>query len=157
MCGSTNMAELIKSISNDSRRQLNEQVEEYYKDQSITTDVNGCHIWQLNLSSNTRRNSSRYGLINIKIEDKVNKTTCWRRLGAHIVVYFLRTSQVPLKGVTDISHLCHNSLCVNFDHLNREPHSINIQRYTSQCKTTKICLGHTDEKSGDVFPKCIIN
>ena len=47
----------------------------------------------------------------------------------------------------DVSHLCHNTLCINYHHLSREPHLVNNSR--KECKTQGHCLGH------DIFPACV--
>lgn len=152
------MASRLLTLSDTYRQELETRIEEYYNNNSITVDQNGCHIWQLGLSSRIRRMSSQYGLMNVKIESKFHdKRSCRIKPGAHVVVYFLKTNQVPEKGVFDISHLCHNSICVNYQHLNREPHFINMDRYTSECKTKKRCTGHVDLCNEKVYPQCIIN
>lgn len=45
----------------------------------------------------------------------------------------------------DISHRCHEKLCVNPDHLSHEPHSINLRRRA--CKQQTQCRGHGQYKS----------
>jgi hypothetical protein len=49
----------------------------------------------------------------------------------------------------DVSHLCHNPLCINLTHLTLEPHRINIIRRT--CHTLHACIGHGD------YPNCLIS
>lgn len=48
----------------------------------------------------------------------------------------------------EISHLCHNSLCLNISHLVLEPHSINMERF--HCKVQHLC-------SGSHNPPCLLN
>lgn len=47
----------------------------------------------------------------------------------------------------DVSHVCHNSLCINYHHLSREPHWVNNGR--KECVSQGHCLGH------DIFPDCV--
>ena len=49
----------------------------------------------------------------------------------------------------ETSHLCHNKLCVNIDHLSLEPHSVNTQRRA--CVTNGRCIGH-----GAPYKNCIL-
>lgn len=48
----------------------------------------------------------------------------------------------------DASHLCHNSLCINPEHINLELHSVNNKRHT--CVSIKKCIHHGLE------PDCLI-
>lgn len=45
-----------------------------------------------------------------------------------------------IKGF-DVSHICHNSLCITFQHLSLEPHAVNIQR--KNCVSEKRCTSHS--------------
>ena len=47
-----------------------------------------------------------------------------------------------------ISHLCHNSRCIRPDHLNIEPHAINMERLRCTHSLPKKCLGH------EIYPDC---
>lgn len=75
---------------------------------------------------------------------------------AHRAMFMLKSNQyslspppnTPFKGPWDVSHLCHNSLCVNIDHLSYEPHIVNMQR--NICKREKHCCGHPE------FSECVI-
>ena len=49
----------------------------------------------------------------------------------------------------DISHLCHNRLCMLKDHLSAEPHSVNMSRVA--CVNRQLCEGHRP------YPPCILN
>ena len=51
-------------------------------------------------------------------------------------------------GITlDVSHICHNTLCVNISHLVLEPHSVNLSRKIC-VNSHKCCHNHT--------PACLI-
>jgi hypothetical protein len=51
--------------------------------------------------------------------------------------------------VGEISHLCHNSLCVNPAHLCLEPHHVNQHRST--------CVGRGHCYSHPGFPDCLLH
>ena len=142
------MASHLLSLTPDSIKTLTLEFQEYYKRNHITIDTSGCHIWQGSLSSTGRRHTSRYGqcwVTPVEHNQKPFKTS------AHIVAFFLENRTIPEKGVTDISHICHNSLCVNIEHLVKEIHWINIDR--NRCKETNYCFGHT--KGEQQFKSCI--
>lgn len=55
----------------------------------------------------------------------------------------------------EVSHLCHNSLCVNSDHLNIEHQKINKNR--QKCNGKRICsTDHVDPITKVKLPDCII-
>ena len=71
--------------------------------------------------------SGRYNVaqINIKLPGATKRTkTNVARLSKMICV-----KNFEIRGV-DASHLCHNSLCVNPDHINFETHEVNNMRHT---------------------------
>ena len=54
----------------------------------------------------------------------------------------------------DMSHLCHNKLCINPQHLNYEPRWVNHARKT--CVRNNVCGGHRVEQHDLHFPNCIL-
>lgn len=50
----------------------------------------------------------------------------------------------------EVSHLCHNSLCVNPQHLSYEPHQVNTIRRA--CVNAGRCTGHFG-----VYPACLLH
>ena len=54
------------------------------------------------------------------------------RVMVHQIAYLARYNKRPAEG-EDVSHLCHNSLCCNAEHLTIESHAINMDR--------KACIG----------------
>jgi hypothetical protein len=61
------------------------------------------------------------------------------KLSVHRLAYFLsHPEQIGMPG--DCSHMCHNTLCINADHIGLEPSRINKKRQT--CVSTNICPGH---------------
>lgn len=90
--------------------------------------VGKCRVWGGN-----SKTSDGYGFI-MYIFRGVNK-----KLTVHRLKYFLKTDCKLLKSM-DVSHLCHNKLCIRSDHLSYEPHRINCKR--NICKSNGECEGH---------------
>ena len=90
---------------------------------------NNCSLW-------TGYSQRNYGVMNIVMPGSNSRT----RMRAHRLAYIVYSGILHLPRGHDVSHLCHNSLCVNFDHLSLEPHNINVGR--CRCKRHHLCLGH---------------
>lgn len=96
--------------------------------------LNGqCLIW-----TGTSKSNAKYGVLNIDLKDfpvGVGRTT----IHVHRLAFTLqhRLQNFP---VGDVSHLCHNSKCVNVDHLVNEDHITNNSRRS--CVSCGRCLGH---------------
>ena len=65
----------------------------------------------------------------------------------HRLAYMLHHKEWELPPDMHCSHLCHNSLCINVNHLILETPFVNGNR--RQCARENICLGH------DQAPPCI--
>ena len=63
----------------------------------------------------------------------------WRSTTAHRLGYMVYNKEMDLAG-KDLSHLCHNSLCVRNEHLSAELHEINNER--QKCVNRGSCVGH---------------
>lgn len=90
---------------------------------------NSCHTWH------GRKDAYGYGEMLLQFRGV--------RLGlkVHRVVFALDHPNISLNSASyDVSHLCHNRLCVNVQHLSYEPHSINNNRLV--CKNDGECHGH---------------
>lgn len=109
----------MSSVKSGEREKL---VQRFIKKTKVS--ANECWEWQASLT-NTGYGQFRFGS---------------RMVGAHRFSYFVLKqgkSQVPVgqdTKVETISHLCHNRMCVNPEHLVQEPLSRNYQR-TSSLKT----------------------
>ena len=99
--------------------------------------VRSCMIWR----GYSRNN---YGYFNTKVPGS-NKRTM---IHVHRVAYMAYTENVHLPKGCDVSHLCHRSLCVCFEHLSVEPRRINNSRKT--CRKNRTCAGHGD------YPDCLV-
>lgn len=113
----------IKSLSENENYRLSKQFQKYIADE------NSCRTW--------RGRTDAYGYGEMQFQFR-GVRLC---LKVHRVVYALAHPDVSLANVAcDISHLCHNRLCVNPEHLSPEPHSINNNRLV--CKNDGDCHGH---------------
>ena len=96
---------------------------------SKTAFNKGCWLWAGSMKSN-----STYGTCYLSLPkgDRM-------RVNAHRASYiaFNEIFVLPL----DISHCCHESSCVNPNHLSHEPHDINIER--ERCRKAGGCFGHS--------------
>ena len=55
------------------------------------------------------------------VKKKCSVTGEWRCRTAQRLSFMVSTRHLYI-GDTDISHLCHNALCIRMDHLSTEPH-----------------------------------
>lgn len=101
-----------------------------------------CRIW----TGSTGRNGC-YGVIHVRYPNAPR----WTKVYVHRLAYMIcyRVPCVHIEGY-DVSHLCHNSKCINVHHLSLEPHGFNNSRQT--CVNVGHCLGHPDP-----LPPCKID
>ena len=102
-----------------------------------------CLLWTGYIKRRQGRRGGGYGIMNVQFPGNNSRTM----MRVHRLAYIVHSgSLIPQQY--DVSHLCHNSLCVNFHHLSLEPHHINNSRKT--CSRHKRCMGH-----GDGYKDCI--
>ena len=123
-----------------------DQIFTYYHDlltnRSIV-DAHGCRLWTGGTHYCRR---TRYGIVRAKLPGwKVSKPT-----GVHLLAYFISTKTCDIPKGLNVSHLCHNSLCINTLHLSLEPVAINRMRQTCLGTIPRHCTGHL------VYPDCIL-
>lgn len=94
----------------------------------VKSDRNGeCLIWT------GTPHTSGHGRIGVQNNDR-----SWKQVGCHRIAYMFAHSTSKLAH--DVSHLCHNKLCANADHLSHEPRGINNNRQS--CVNVGLCSGH---------------
>ena len=96
------------------------------------TVADRCHIWKGRLIT-----EDGYGYIYPRFREKR------RKLKVHRLVYFLKCN-MHLCRTKHISHLCHNKLCLNIEHLSYESATINNSRQL--CRENGQCTGHGGHK-----------
>lgn len=111
--------------------------------------------------------------ISAQVQKNANVKHCWKWIGAtnkgdgygHVILSIKgdrmtvnahRAAYIAFRRVFilpfDISHLCHDKLCMNPDHLSHEPWPVNQGR--KRCKTIGECAGHTHD--GVKYEACIL-
>ena len=104
----------------------------------------GCFVWRGQVSD------SGYGLQCVTWPEEGKKVEKAHRV-ALMLKWRVTKSNFPNVGAdggpVECSHLCHNKICVNVDHLHLEPHSINSER--THCKLQGQCARCH-------FPYCIL-
>lgn len=101
-----------------------------------------CVLWDVGKMT---KNGVDYGYKYVKLPYKQLKS----RQYTHRLAYMLKYRNYDLPRHFDVSHLCHNSLCINKDHLTLEPHNINNNRI--HCANENQCFGHQPYKD------CLLN
>jgi hypothetical protein len=91
---------------------------------------NGCRIWQ----GCQKKGPIGYGVIKAKFPDG------WHTVHAHRLRYLVSSKTLTLEQGYEVSHLCHKPLCIAFEHLSLEPHSVNTERL--KCLNRGNCGGH---------------
>lgn len=100
---------------------------------------NGCKIWL----EGTHGRTVKYGSVKIKLPGHMIS----KSINVHRLRYMLGARNFNLNPKFDVSHICHKSLCINFDHLSYEPHNINMNRQTCKVTHPPRCLGHGKNKA----------
>ena len=97
---------------------------------------NACVQWNGAISKNG------YGFVHLNLPNKKKLHTT-----AHRVAFMLNQKifEIPKKdsdgNILHVSHLCHNTTCVNAEHLSLEPQQLNQER--KMCVKSGCCLGHS--------------
>lgn len=116
------------------------KLEARISEQTTQDPYSECLIWKGSLDK-----QRKYGTVHYR--DPVDYK--WKHRKAHRVVLMLRDKTLQIPRDKDASHLCHNSSCVNVNHMNLEPRGVNNQR--KSCDVEGICFGHGS------YPKCKLN
>lgn len=111
--------------------------------QSAQAPNDECVLWT---GATSRSKGTEYGVIRCKWKDR------WRRYYVHrLALIFDRGYHLEdLEKGMDVSHLCHNALCITPSHLSYEPHRVN--RVRSACVTAGVCTNHFG-----LFPPCLLH
>ena len=112
---------------------------EIMSDKVCVSSNSECLIW----TAGTTGEKVKYGAVKVTFSCGNRRT-----MKAHRFACMLFHRQTFLAAHLDASHLCHNSLCVNPEHISLEPRSVNSQR--NSCKITGICSSH------GIYPACLL-
>ncbi len=98
----------------------------------------GCILWEGGIKQH-----GGYGVLKVKFPGGT-----FRVLHAHRLRYMCHVRTVHLPAEHDVSHTCHNVLCMNIQHLVCEHHNTNMARLG--CRSDGVC-------SGAHHPPCIFH
>lgn len=115
---------------------------EYHGNLVFLDNFHRCILWD---GSKVTKNGVDYGYKYVKLPYRQLKS----RQYTHRLAYMLKYRNYDLPRQFDVSHLCHNSLCINPDHLTLEPHNVNNNRI--HCVNENKCFGHQPYKD------CLLN
>ena len=77
----------------------------------------------------------------------------YKTRSAHRVTMMVKLKDFDLDPSIQASHLCHNSLCINTDHISLESNKVNNLR--KLCVLCCRCNGHVDE-NGKFLADCLL-
>lgn len=108
-------------------------------DRVLIDPVTGCLIWQ---GSKT----GHYGQIKVKLPSEGQSNPIY----VHRLQYMLHVKSTSLPRQMEVSHLCHNTLCIAIEHLSLEPQTVNASRKRCRSLVPPQCIKH------DQYPDCIL-
>ena len=104
-----------------------------------------CLVWQ-GQAKTAKGRHGQYGKIHIRFKDSNGQNIVNTTMVVSRAYWLAKNNLHLLPKDIDISHLCHNTLCVAIDHLVAEHHNTNQERIT--CNKAHACtLSHT--------PRCL--
>ena len=76
-----------------------------------------------------------------------------KRKNVHRFAYMVFNEVWDVQQTLDCSHLCHNLLSVNVQHLVLEPRPVNYNR--NNCKNEGRCFGHPGHRDCFIYPRLV--
>ena len=108
----------------------------------------GCDFYDLSLAKNRRNRGNyqgpAYGRVKIKFTDNSKKVIL-----AHRLMYMLHKNTLHIPPGKHVSHICHNTLCINPVHLSLEDAQVNNDRKMCKQLVPQVCLKHPG------YPDCL--
>ncbi|MBV2113355.1 MAG: hypothetical protein KUF82_20580 [Candidatus Thiodiazotropha sp. (ex Ctena orbiculata)] len=115
-----------------------EKYQQLFLENSIRSKNGECVLWARKMQK------TGYGAVKYKCP----VTGQWKCTTAHRLSFMVATRHLDI-GDKDVSHLCHNALCIRADHLSAEPHDLNCERV--KCVNRGKCQGHGE------YPLCLLH
>jgi hypothetical protein len=106
-----------------------------------------CILWTGARQVSRRQKNDVYGVMSVKWPGMRKSKTEYVHRVSYILVNLRKFHDFHPK--LNISHLCHNNLCINPSHLSHEPGPVNKKRQI--CVNTNSCTSH------DNYPKCMLH
>lgn len=101
--------------------------------ESVLAPNGQCRLWT---GAAQRNKNVQYGVLNLKLGPGR-----WKRYYVHRLAYMAHYDTYNLEVEhRDCSHVCHNTLCINPEHISYEEHWINNNRQS--CRNKGFCVGH---------------
>ena len=98
----------------------------------------GCHFWDKSLYCHQVKGGPKYGRLKITMPNGRQ-----RLFLAHRLMYMVQNNVAEISPNLHVSHRCHESLCINSEHLSLEPPCINSERDTCKHKVPPSCNHHS--------------
>lgn len=111
----------------------------------IDAENGSCKIWT---GAIQRKRNYMLGMLNVAYPN--GKRT---KMNVARLPKMLQLKTIDIDRNLDASHLCHNALCVNADHIIFEPHDLNNHRKV--CVASQKCTTH--ELHGTTYPNCMLH
>ena len=99
----------------------------------------GCLLWS------GERGSDGYGLFRFTYDKERYKVR------VHRFLFFIDKRIPHYDKMAQVSHICHNKLCIKMDHLNLEDAATNTERNICSRTPGQRCIGHNGA------PNCILH
>lgn len=127
-----NMAKNLISLTKEGVLEVNSILEDYISDPGYVKkdSQTGCLLWLGARGGGNGYREPEYSTMWLS-SNKGNFKSF--RTYVHIVQLFLKTGEVPTRGKSGVSHICHRKLCVNPSHIFLETLKSNNKR--------KLCNG----------------
>lgn len=113
-----------------------------------TQNAKGCHFWNTAFAVNQRERGfnrgPKYGRLKVTWPNGRKKNYL-----AHRFMHMLSNDKESIPEGLHVSHLCHESLCINPAHLSLEPAHINNERQICKNLIPEHCQKH------GMYPECI--
>ena len=126
----------------DSVEQIQELFEQYITNRKKITHQGQCILYNVGANGETNKYT------------RTSVTTNGRKTYyyVHQLALLYKLKQVKLAEHEESSHLCNTHSCINPEHINNEPHEVNMQRIS--CRDDG-CMGNHTDRYGNPYPNCI--
>ena len=110
-----------------------------------TDDLPGCRRWI--------RSCGRSGYPQMKLGRAFYDRFSTQPYNPGHLLYSIQNMKILDVNGYEMSHICHNKLCIKPEHFSYEPRAINKAR--DVCHSSNICTSHRTYESGITYPDCL--
>lgn len=118
--------------------EINNWIDHYnqvLQEKSENVGHKGCRIWRF---ATTGTPHLRYGMLRVRFPNQAKSKPTF----VHRLKYILFSRNFNLNRAFHVSHTCHESLCINIEHLSYEPQYVNNNRQNCKNENPPYCKGH---------------